>query len=898
MRKLFLLFVVVLLSYNFTAGQGFSISPPSLDFGSVPFGSNSSLQATVSNTDTIDLVISNILSSNGEFTFSPNTFPITITAGGNQLIDVTFTPSTTGLVTGDITFTHNATGSPTVYSVQGTGVAAGFSITPSSLDFGSVVLGSDSVIQATVTNTGTSDLVISNIVSSDGEFTFSPNTFPITITAGGNQIIDVTFTPTATGLLTGSLTFTHNAAGSPTVYSVQGTGVAAGFSITPASLDFGSVVVGTDSVIQATVTNTGTSDLVISNIVSSDGQFTFSPNTFPITIAAGGNQLIDVRFSPAELGSNIDSLVFIHNASGSPTPILIEGSGIEAIVPSVNEVTLLNAITGSTTDTLITVNNISPNQLVVHANIIVSSDWNISPDSAVIPAGGNFVFTLSFVAPAIPNTYIDSLIFSSQSVPSSTIPLSASVVTDAGLLFERDTTYRLEDDSYTDIMQIKNLNDSLHAFQFRLQVNQEINDNVMLIFENIQKGADISDSSWILRYNVVRGQITPNGASKDEIFVLLYNSNQGAALAPGDYNEMFKVNYTVANLPALQDSVKSTFKITDVEGSTFDGMALNITPSRDLFTVIALNRVSWFGDVNSDGFIDILDLIMVVDHIVSVDSLNETEFLRADIAPWLQGNPTPEPDGSVNVQDLSLLQNIILTGVYPNGVSIGGGFDHIVLPKDNSNDDTKVTIYVNKKGIEVYYDSEICIRGAQIEFGNVESDPGNMIINTDLGQGYYYYQSDADILRTLLYDPLGKKYIESGEHFIADMPFKLNEPEKVTLGKIVLVDIETEKLENIQVKIVYGNPPTIPSVYILSQNYPNPFNPSTTIEFSLPEDVSNAKLSIYNTLGEKVAELLNTALTAGNYQYRWNAANFATGMYIYELRTDKFVSVKKMLLLK
>jgi flagellar hook assembly protein FlgD len=90
----------------------------------------------------------------------------------------------------------------------------------------------------------------------------------------------------------------------------------------------------------------------------------------------------------------------------------------------------------------------------------------------------------------------------------------------------------------------------------------------------------------------------------------------------------------------------------------------------------------------------------------------------------------------------------------------------------------------------------------------------------------------------------------------------------------------------------------IPAKYALEQNYPNPFNPSTVIEFSLPEDVSNVKLSIYNALGEKVAELVNTALTAGKYQYQWNASNVATGMYIYELRTDNFVSVKKMLLLK
>jgi hypothetical protein len=107
---------------------------------------------------------------------------------------------------------------------------------------------------------------------------------------------------------------------------------------------------------------------------------------------------------------------------------------------------------------------------------------------------------------------------------------------------------------------------------------------------------------------------------------------------------------------------------------------------------------------------------------------------------------------------------------------------------------------------------------------------------------------------------------------------------------IVISDATIQKL------MVTGE--LIPAVYALEQNYPNPFNPSTVIEFSLPEDVGNVKLSIYNALGEKVAELVNTALTAGKYQYQWNAKNVATGMYIYELRTDKFVSVKKMLLLK
>ena len=89
----------------------------------------------------------------------------------------------------------------------------------------------------------------------------------------------------------------------------------------------------------------------------------------------------------------------------------------------------------------------------------------------------------------------------------------------------------------------------------------------------------------------------------------------------------------------------------------------------------------------------------------------------------------------------------------------------------------------------------------------------------------------------------------------------------------------------------------IPDKYALEQNYPNPFNPTTTINFSLPE-AAHAALIIYNVLGQKVTELVNSKLEAGKYSYQWNAQNAATGMYIYELRTDKFVSVKKMVLIK
>ncbi len=89
----------------------------------------------------------------------------------------------------------------------------------------------------------------------------------------------------------------------------------------------------------------------------------------------------------------------------------------------------------------------------------------------------------------------------------------------------------------------------------------------------------------------------------------------------------------------------------------------------------------------------------------------------------------------------------------------------------------------------------------------------------------------------------------------------------------------------------------LPSKYELSQNYPNPFNPSTTIRFSIPKE-GNVKLSVFNVLGQEVANLVNGFKTAGSYSVNWNAETLSSGLYIYRLESADNVISKKMLLIK
>ena len=83
----------------------------------------------------------------------------------------------------------------------------------------------------------------------------------------------------------------------------------------------------------------------------------------------------------------------------------------------------------------------------------------------------------------------------------------------------------------------------------------------------------------------------------------------------------------------------------------------------------------------------------------------------------------------------------------------------------------------------------------------------------------------------------------------------------------------------------------------LFQNFPNPFNPITTIKYDLP-NTSDVSLIIYDILGRKVKELVNTKQEAGRYEVQFNASNLASGVYIYQLNAEKYINSKKMILLK
>ena len=124
---------------------------------------------------------------------------------------------------------------------------------------------------------------------------------------------------------------------------------------------------------------------------------------------------------------------------------------------------------------------------------------------------------------------------------------------------------------------------------------------------------------------------------------------------------------------------------------------------------------------------------------------------------------------------------------------------------------------------------------------------------------------------------------------------------------LILVGVTDDDSSSIQIdEIWYNERPAglgisddapIASRYELGQNYPNPFNPTTHIRFNIPE-TANAKLTVFNVMGEEVATLVNGVMQAGGHTVSWNAASMPTGVYFYQLESGNFSQTKKLLLVK
>ncbi|HTN51520.1 MAG TPA: choice-of-anchor D domain-containing protein, partial [Anaeromyxobacter sp.] len=217
-------------------------------------------------------------------------------------------------------------------------------LTPPSLAFGSVTVGSSAPLTTSVQNTGTGPLTVSSIALCSGtnaEFTWSPAA-PFTVAPGQATTLTVTFTPTNADTDVGCLAIGSNDPANPSVdLALSATGVVpavAAIALSPSSLAFGTVTIGSSATLTAQVQDTGTAPLDVTGVAAcagTSGAFTWSPAP-PFVVAAGGSTTLSVTYTPTTTTGDSGCLAITSSDPARPTVDLnVGGNGAAPSVPAI-----------------------------------------------------------------------------------------------------------------------------------------------------------------------------------------------------------------------------------------------------------------------------------------------------------------------------------------------------------------------------------------------------------------------------------------------------------------------------------------------------------------------------------------------------------------------------------
>ena len=204
---------------------------------------------------------------------------------------------------------------------------------PSSLRFGAVVVGQTESLLVTLTNNGTTSVLVSAMSSSNPEIGLSQANLPLTLPAGQSMEVSVIFTPTAVGWTGGTVVVTSNASDPILHLGVEGTGVNSEVvTASPSSVSFGQVSMGSSATLPVVLTNARSWQITLQSFQTTNGEFSVSGPSFPMTLAVGHSVTLSVSFAPQAPGAAGGS-IFV---KGPGVVIPLSGTGMSAGQLSIN----------------------------------------------------------------------------------------------------------------------------------------------------------------------------------------------------------------------------------------------------------------------------------------------------------------------------------------------------------------------------------------------------------------------------------------------------------------------------------------------------------------------------------------------------------------------------------
>jgi len=412
-----------------------AVSSASHDFGTVTVNTVANGGLTLTNSGAANLIISHIAVSGAGFEASPITVPATVPAGSNVVLNLSFSPKTSGNFSGAVTVSSDDPNTPTA-TVALAGIATAQSIgkliaTPSALNFSNVKEGSTASAVTTLKNVGTANVTLSQINLSGSGFSTSGIATPVLVVPGESLTLTVKYTPTSTNASSGDISLV-SAQGGITSVSVSGTAAASGLTISPATINFGNAVTGVANTQTVQVANPGTVAVTITATNISGAGFSTSGLALPLILSAGKTATFNVQFDPKSAGASTGSLSLVSDASNPPSAVALSGTGVAAglsLAVNPTNVSFGNVNVGSTASRSVTITNTGNSSVAISQEALTGANLSLSGGSAVTLSPSQSVTLTVQYSPttAISTSGSIAIVSNATSGPSS-IPVSGTGV--------------------------------------------------------------------------------------------------------------------------------------------------------------------------------------------------------------------------------------------------------------------------------------------------------------------------------------------------------------------------------------------------------------------------------------------------------------------------------------
>jgi Abnormal spindle-like microcephaly-assoc'd, ASPM-SPD-2-Hydin len=388
---LLLALVVTLPGFSHAATQQLTSSPPLIRFGQVTVGQSVTQPIVLTNSAATSATISGITLNDAQFKVSGIQLPVTLAAGESIPLQVTYAPTEDGYTGGEVTFTSNLTNPRLSLPINGVGaIRQVVSAAPSAVSFGDVPVGETASLPVVVSCISCAEKITSLLVEGSA-FSVSGPALPVTITPKQSVTLHVAFKPGAAGLTAGSVLVHGLGLNIP----FTGTGTASGtgkLSISPSSIGFGNVDVGSSSAQTSNLTATGGS-VRVSSASSNNSEFAISGISFPLTITAGQSVEAKIVFSPTKAGTASATLTISSNASNSTAEGSANGTGV---TPQYSVALSWNASTSSVAG----YNVYRGTTAGVYAKLNGSLDATTSYNDSTVVSGTTYYYAATAVSPS------------------------------------------------------------------------------------------------------------------------------------------------------------------------------------------------------------------------------------------------------------------------------------------------------------------------------------------------------------------------------------------------------------------------------------------------------------------------------------------------------------------